>query len=63
MKENGTVLNFQGLTTELLSDNYSLNPICPSNLLTVKSKVVVPPPSEFFDQIYIFSEKVEESAT
>ena len=58
MKEVWTVLNSQPLKTELLSDNYSLNPICPS-----KSKVVMPPPSGFFDQIYIFSEEVEESGT
>ena len=46
MKEVRAVLNSQPLPTELLSDNNNLNPICPSNLLTVKSKVVMSPPSE-----------------
>ena len=41
------VLNFLPLMTELLSDSNSLNPICPSNIPTMKTKVVMPPPGEF----------------
>ena len=35
------------LTTELLSDNNSLNPICPSKILTMKIKVMMPALGEF----------------
>ena len=41
------VMNSRPLTVELLSDGNSLNPISPSNLLTMKSKIVMPPPGEF----------------
>ena len=47
MTEVEAVLNSQLLTTELLSDGKSLNPICPSYILTMRSKIVMPPPSEF----------------
>ena len=47
MTEVEAVFNSPPLTTELLSDGNSLNPICPSNILTMKSKVVMPPPGEF----------------
>ena len=41
------VLNSRPLTTELLSDGNSLNPKCLSNILTMKTKVVMAPPGEF----------------
>ena len=41
------VLNSWLLTAELLSDGNSLNLICPSNILTVKTKIVISPPGEF----------------
>ena len=47
MAEVEAVMNSRPLTVELLSDGNSLNPISPSNLLTMKSKVVMPPPGEF----------------
>ena len=47
MAEGEAVLNSQLLTTELLSDGNSLNPICPSNILTMKTKVVMSHPGEF----------------
>ena len=47
MEKVEAVLNSRPLTTELLSDDNSLNPICPSNILTMKTKVVTPPPGEF----------------
>ena len=31
----------------MLSDDYNLNTISPSNILTIKTKVVMPPPGEF----------------
>ena len=47
MTEVEAVFNSPPLTTELLSDGNSLNPICPSNILTMETKVVMPPPGEF----------------
>ena len=47
MTEVEAVLNSGPLMTELLSDGNSLNPVCPSNILTMKTKVVMPPPGEF----------------
>ena len=47
MAEVEAVMNSRPLTVELLSDGNSLNPISPSNLFPMKSKVVMPPPDEF----------------
>ena len=47
MTEVEAVLNSGPPMTELLSDGNSLNPVCPSNILTMKTKVVMPPPGEF----------------
>ena len=44
MAEVEAVMNSRPLTVELLRDGNSLNPISPSNSLTMKSKVVMPPP-------------------
>ena len=47
MTEVEAVLNSQPLMTERLSDSNSLNPISLSNILTMKTKVVMPPLGEF----------------
>ena len=47
MTEVEAIINSRPLTTETLSDGTSPKPICPSNLLTMKSSVVMPPPGEF----------------
>ena len=47
MTEVEAILNSRPLTVELLNDGSSINPICPSNILSMKSKVVMPPPGEF----------------
>ena len=47
MTEVEAILNSCPLTVELLNDGSSINPICPSNILSMKSKVVMPPPGEF----------------
>ena len=47
MTEVKAILNSQPQTTELLSDGNSLNLICPSNILTMKAKAVMPPHGEF----------------
>ena len=62
LKTHGTSLNVESLQTflaeaeaiintrpitESLSDVYSPVPLCPMQLPTMKSRVVVPPPGEF----------------
>ena len=47
MAEVEAILNSRPLTVELLSDGNSANPISPSNLLSMNSKVIMPPPVEF----------------
>ena len=40
-------VNSRPLTTNLLSDANSIIPLSPKNLLTLKSRVVMPPPGVF----------------
>ena len=40
------IINSHPLTTDVLSDVTNLAPLSPVNLLTMKSKVVMPPPGE-----------------
>ena len=47
MTEVEAILNSCPLAVELLNDGSSINPICPSNILSMKSKVVMPPTGEF----------------
>ena len=47
MTEVEIIMNSRPLTAETLNDANSLPPISPSNLLTLKSRVVMPPPGEF----------------
>ena len=41
------IVNSRPLTTDLLSDVNSMMPLSPINLLTLKSRVVMPPPGVF----------------
>ena len=41
------IVNSRPLTTDLLSDVNSMMPLSPINLLTLKSRVVMPPPGDF----------------
>ena len=41
------IVNSHPLTTDLLSDVNSMIPLSPMNLLTLKSRVVMPPPGVF----------------
>ena len=50
------IVNSRPLTTDLLSDANSLIPLSPINLLTIKSKVVMPP-SRIFSTPDIYSRK------
>ena len=45
--EKEAIVNSCPLTTDLLSDVNSLIPLSPINLLTMKPKVVMPPPGVF----------------
>ena len=47
MTEVEGILNSSPLTIEVLNDPTSLQPLSPVNILTMKSKVVSPPPGEF----------------
>ena len=47
MAETERILNSQLLTTENISDLTSSLPLSPSNLLIMKSKIIVPPPEDF----------------
>ena len=47
MTEVKAVRNSRPLTVETVSDSNSLFPILPSNILTMKTSVVIPPPSTF----------------
>ena len=45
--EVAEIVNSRPLTTDLLSDVNSMMPLSPINLLTLKSRVVMPPPGVF----------------
>ena len=62
MTEVEAILNSRPLAVELLNDGSSINPICPSNILSMKSKVVMPPPGEFV-QAEIYCRKRWRSPT
>jgi len=47
MCEAAAIVNSRPLTTQNLSDPLSLNPLTPNHLLTMKSKVLLPPPGNF----------------
>ena len=47
MTEVELIVNSRPLTVETLNDANSPTPISPSNLLTLKSRLVMPPPGEF----------------
>ena len=47
LAETEAIVNPRPLTVDLLGDVQSEQPICPSNILTMKSKVVLPPPDHF----------------
>lgn len=47
MCEAAAVVNSRPLTVENLNDPLSLEPLTPNHLLTMKTKIVLPPPGEF----------------
>ena len=47
MAEVELIINLRPLTVETISDPKSEIPLSPSNLLTMKTSVVMPPPGEF----------------
>ena len=47
MAEVELIINSRPLTAETISDSKSEIPLSPSNLLTMKTSVVMPPPGEF----------------
>ena len=47
LAETEAIVNSRPLAVDTLGDVQSEQPICPSNILTMKSKVVLPPPGYF----------------
>ena len=47
MTEAEAIVNSRPLTVETISDPQNLIPLSPSNLLTMKSRVIMPPPGSF----------------
>ena len=47
MTEVERILNSRPLTVEMINDPGSFQPLSPANILTMKSKVVMPPPRKF----------------
>ena len=47
LTESEAVVNSRPLTVETLNDPHSVRPLTPNHLLTMKSKVVMPPPGLF----------------
>ena len=45
--EAEAIVNSRPLTVDSLNDPLSLNPLTPNHLLTMKTKVVLPPPGVF----------------
>ena len=50
MAEVAAVLNSRVLTVDSLSNPDDPLPLCPSQLITLKSKVILPPSSQFFPE-------------
>ena len=47
LAEAETIVNTRPTTSESLSNVHSPVPLCPMQLLTMKSRVAIPPPGEF----------------
>ena len=50
MAEVAAVLNSRPLTVDNLSNLYDPSPLCPSQLLMLKFKVILPPPGQFLPE-------------
>ena len=49
LEETEAIVYSRPLMVDTLGDLQSKQPICPSNILTMKSKVVLPPPGHFVE--------------
>ena len=47
MTDVEAIVSSRPLTVETISDRQNLTPLSPSNLLTMKSRVIIPPPGSF----------------
>ena len=47
MYEAAAIINSRPLTVDSLNDSQSVQPLCPNNILTMKTNVILPPPGEF----------------
>ena len=53
LAEVEAIVNTRRITSESLSDVHSPAPLSPMELLTMKSRVFMPPPGKFQKKIYI----------
>ena len=56
MCEAAAIVNSRPLTVDNLNDPTSLEPLTPNHLLTMKSKIILPPPGEF-QRVDLYSRK------
>ncbi|XP_071836853.1 uncharacterized protein [Apostichopus japonicus] len=56
MYETTSIINSRPLTTETLYDPLSLEPLTPNHVITLKSKILLPPPGQF-DSADMYSRK------
>jgi hypothetical protein len=61
MTEAECIVNSRPQTTNELSDPEMLEPLTPNHLLTLKPKVVLPPPGQF-QREFIFPKVVEKGS-
>ena len=62
MTEAENIVNGRPLATEYLNDPLSIEPLAPNHFLTMKSKVVLPPPGNFVKED-LFSRKKMQVCT
>ena len=59
--ETEAVINSRPLTLETISEGQGFKPLSPNNLLTTKSKVVMPPPG-IFQRLDLYCRQMEKIA-
>ena len=60
--ETAAIVNSRPLTTDNLNDPASLELLTPNHLTTMKSKVILAPPTRLPAKLYIFKKALEKSS-
>ena len=63
MSEVEAIINSQPLSVDSLNDPNMASPLTPNHLLTMKTKVVLPPPGSFQSADFVLQKALEESPT